>query len=134
MCLLWIVVNQHSHLHMVFLISLLLGHNSVLIGGLGSYITCTANIFNVIFTLFTCVPLSTVIPLHMCTALFTFNYCSKYSGKNVTTDLQWFTVTSTLLHCIVMCMANTCNFYTFLRVSQFPLYIFAVWDNLHLLR
>ena len=25
-----------------------------------------------------------------------------------------------------MCMANTCNMYTFLHVSQFPLYIFAV--------
>ena len=28
------------------------------------YLYCTANIFNVIFTLFTCVPLSTVISLH----------------------------------------------------------------------
>ena len=44
----------------------------------------TANIFNVIFTLFTCVPLSTVIPLHMCTVLFTFDHCSKYSGKILT--------------------------------------------------
>ena len=26
-------------------------------------------------------------------------------------------------------MENTCNFYTFLRVSQFPLYIFAVCDT-----
>ena len=26
-----------------------------------------------------------------------------------------------------MCMANTCNLYTFLRVSQFPLYMFAVY-------
>ena len=30
---------------------------------------------------------------------------------------------------IVTCIANTCNFYTFLRVSQFPLYIFAVQSN-----
>ena len=28
-----------------------------------------------------------------------------------------------------MCMANTCNLYTFLRVSQFSLYIFAVWKR-----
>ena len=36
----------------------------------------TANIFNVIITLFVGVPLSTVINP---TVLFTFNYCSKYN-------------------------------------------------------
>ena len=89
-----------------------------------SYQTYTANIFNVSFTIFMCVPLSTII------SLFTFNYFSKYSGKpkKVNTDLQWFIVIFTILvkYIARMHMANTCNFYTFLRVSQFPLYIFAV--------
>ena len=59
---------------------------------------CTANIFNVIFTAFTCVPFSNVIPLyglHLITAPSTVKY--------VKTDLQWFTVISTLLHCNIYC-------------------------------
>ena len=66
-----------------------------------------------------------VCPTFHCnpTALFTFDYCSKW--KNLNTDLQLFTFLHFYMY-IVMCMANTCNFYTFIRLSQFPLYIFAV--------
>ena len=74
----------------------------------------TANIFNVIFTLFTCVPLSSVIPIHFIGSPNTVEKCK-----------HWFTVVYCNIY-IVMCMANTCNFYTFSRVSQLPLYIFAV--------
>ena len=38
------IVNQHSHLHMVFLIGLLLGHNSVLIGGVYVWVV-TSHVF-----------------------------------------------------------------------------------------
>ena len=43
-----------------------------------------------------CVQLSTVIPLY-CLHLIT----AQVQWKNVNTDLQWFTVKSTLLHCNV---------------------------------
>ena len=56
----------------------------------------TANIFNVIFTLFMCVPLSTVIPLYYLHLITT-----QSTVENVNTNLQWFTVTSKLLHCTV---------------------------------
>ena len=87
----------------------------------------TANIFNVIFTLFTGVPLSTVIPLyclHLITAPSTVENC-----KNCT-DLQWFTVTSTLLHCTVYgkytCTVQ-CTLFPCVPLSTvISLYIFAV--------
>ena len=59
------------------------------------------------------------------------NYCSiQVQWKNVKTDLQCFT-NSTLLHCNVF--GKYCNFYIFLQVSQFPLYMFAVCDTLIML-
>ena len=64
----------------------------------------TANIINAIFTLFMGVPDSTVIPPYF---------------LHLIIDIQWFTATSALLHC----MANTCNLYAFLWVSEFPLHI-----------
>ena len=91
-----------------------------------NHIACTANIFNVIFTIFTVVPVSNVIPLycqHSCQLLLEVQW------NNVNTDLQWFTVISTLLQCrTVMCMANTCNFYTFLWVFQFRHSIYLQCD------
>ena len=69
----------------------------------GSKTTYTANIFNVIFTLFMCVPFSTVIPmygLHLITAPSTVEKCK-----------HWFTVVYW-------------NIYT----STLPLYIFAVYQ------
>ena len=68
--------------------------------------TCTANIFNVIFTIFTGVPLSTVIPLYYlhliaapsiqlnnCKADLQFFYCNFYIGLykaiKYTVRLQW---------------------------------------------
>ena len=54
----------------------------------------TANIFIVVFTIFTCVPFSNVIPLY---GLYLITAPS--TVENVKTDLQWFTVKSTFLHC-----------------------------------
>ena len=66
------------------------------------YILRTLQIlFNVIFTLFIDVPLSTVIPLH-CTVYIWL--LLQVWWKNVNTDLLWFNVT---LVYIVMCMENT---------------------------
>ena len=66
------------------------------------YILRTLQIlFNVIFTLFIDVPLSTVIPLH-CTVYIWLLLQVRW--KIVNTDLQWFNVT---LVYIVMCMENT---------------------------
>ena len=63
--------------------------------------TYTANIFNVIFTLFTCVPLSTVISLyclHLIAAPSTVDfYCNFY---------------------IRLYMANTCKVYTFYKCMR----------------
>ena len=87
---------------------------SVLCCRLRDFQTHTANIFNVIFTLFMCVPLYTVIPLHFITAPSTVEKCK-----------HWFTLVYCNIH-FVMCLANTCNIYTFSRVSQCPLYIFSV--------
>ena len=56
-----------------------------------------------IFTLFTCAPLSTVIPL------FTFNWFSKYNGINVT--LIYSCLLEHLHFYIVIYMTNTCPSY-----------------------
>jgi hypothetical protein len=81
----------------------------------------TANIFNVIFTLFTGIPLSTVISLyilHLIIAPSTVEKCE-----------HWFTVVYCNFY-IGMCMANTCNLHTFLRVSQFPYLQFMCTANM----
>ena len=55
---------------------------------------------------------------------FHFPLAAPSTVKKVNTYLQWFTVTSTLLHCNVY--GKYLKNVHFLRVSQFPLYVFAV--------
>ena len=79
---------------------------------------CTANIFNVIFTLFTCVPLSTV----------TARLVLQVQTNKWKVDLQFF-------YCnfyIGLYMANICKVYTFNMCpvsTVFSLHIFAVWHK-----
>ena len=86
------------------------------------WITLQTYSMYVIFTIFTCVPLFTVIliPLY-CLYLIT-------APSTVKKCLHWFKlVYCNIFTSTLFCMAKNCNIYNFLLVSKFQLYTFAVY-------